>query len=240
MPRAEPRVALVTGGARGIGRALVESLIEDGWRVFFCSRTEASVASALEQLGDRAPGRIAGRVCDVGRRQEVDVLVRWVVDRAGRLDCLVNNAGIGLFAPLDGISGADWRRVLRTNLDGPFFAMRAVAPIMKAQGAGWMVNIVSLAGRHAFAGGAAYNASKFGLMGLTEAAMLDLRRHGIRVTAVLPGSVATEFSHPQPGAVDDWKLAPTDVARVVLDLLRHPPRSLPSAVEIRPSRPPSN
>lgn len=231
-----PRVALVTGGSRGIGRAIVEALLAERWQVFFCARTAKSAAEALDQLHGRFKGQVFALQCDVAQQDQVEQLLGWVVDAAHRLDCLVNNTGIGLFAPIDEISGEDWRRVLETNLDGPFFTIRAAAPLMKRQGFGWIINIASLAGRNAFAGGVAYNASKFGLMGLSEAAMLDLRPHGIRVVSILPGSVRTEFSHSKPGARDDWKLLPQDIARIVLDLLRFPERALPSLIEIRPAR----
>jgi 3-oxoacyl-[acyl-carrier protein] reductase len=231
-------VALVTGGSRGIGRAVVEALAEEGWQVYFCSQNVDSLDRALQELRQRFPGQVRGRACDVGQQSEVDELVAWVGDESGRIDCLVNNAGVGLFGRVDEIRGEDWRRLIRTNLNGSFYAIRAVTPWMKEQGSGWIINIASLAGKNPFAGGSAYNASKFGLVGLSEASMLDLRHFGIRVAAILPGSVRTEFGHPQPGASDDWKLAPEDVARAVLDLLRHDSRSLPSLLEIRPSRPP--
>lgn len=231
-------VALVTGGSRGIGRAIVEALAKENWRIFFCSQSAESAATASQELAQSFPGQISGRVCDVGQQSQVDDLVSWVTSEAGRIDCLVNNAGIGHFGPVDEISGEDWRRLIRTNLNGTFYAIRAVTPWMKKQGEGWIINIASLAGKNPFAGGSAYNASKFGMVGLSEASMLDLRPFGIRVAAILPGSVQTEFSHPKPGASDDWKLAPEDVARTVLDLLHHGSRSLPSLVEIRPSNPP--
>ena len=231
-------VALVTGGSRGIGRAIVEALAAEGWQVFFCSKSADSVARASEQLATSFSQQIHGRACDVGQQDEIDNLVAWVAAEAGRIDCLVNNAGIGHFGSVDEISGEAWRELIRTNLNGCFYATRAVVPWMKSQGNGWIINIASLAGKNPFAGGAAYNASKFGMVGLSEASMLDLRPFGIRVAAILPGSVRTEFSHPKPGADDNWKLAPEDVARAVIDLLRHDRRSLPSLVEIRPSNPP--
>lgn len=231
-------VALVTGGSRGIGRAIVDALAKEGWRVFFCSRSAESVSRAARQLAASFQGKVQGRACDVGQQDDVEDLVSWVVAEAGRIDCLVNNAGIGRFGPVDEISGEAWRQLIRTNLNGAFYATRAVVPGMKAQGGGWIINIASLAGRNPFAGGAAYNASKFGLVGFSEASMLDLRPYGIRVAAILPGSVRTEFSHPKPGASDDWKLAPEDVARTVVDLLGHESHSLPSLVELRPSNPP--
>jgi len=237
-PEPPKPVALVTGGSRGIGRAIVEGLAQEGWQVYFCSQTADSADSASRELAETFPETIKGRACDVGQQREVDDLVAWVGSEAGRIDCLVNNAGIGHFGPVDEISGEAWRQLIRTNLNGSFYATRAVTPWMKRQGSGWIINIASLAGKNPFAGGAAYNASKFGLVGLSEASMLDLRPFGIRVAAILPGSVQTEFSHPKPGASDDWKLAPEDVARTVLDLLHHGSRSLPSLVEIRPSNPP--
>jgi NAD(P)-dependent dehydrogenase (short-subunit alcohol dehydrogenase family) len=233
-----PAVALVTGGSRGIGRAIVDALAEEGWKVFFCSQSSESVTRAARELAASYQGQVHGRACDVGQQDAVDDLVSWAVDTAGRIDCLVNNAGIGHFGPVDEISGDAWRQLIRTNLNGAFYATRAVVPWMKAQGGGWIINIASLAGRNPFAGGAAYNASKFGMVGFSEASMLDLRHYGIRVAAILPGSVRTEFSHPKPGASDDWKLAPEDVARTVVDLLDHDSRSLPSLIELRPSNPP--
>lgn len=230
------RVALVTGGSRGIGRAIVEGLLEGGWRVFFCSRSQGSVDAATAELAGTAAGRVAGRAVDVRRQEEVEAFVDWAAAEGGRVDCLVNNAGLGLFAPVDEISGDGWREVIETNLSGAFYAIHAVAPRMRAQGGGWIFNIASLAGKNPFAGGSAYNASKFGMIGLSEAAMLDLRHHGIRVAAILPGSVDTGFR--SPGRETSWMLAPEDVARTVLDLLAYPDRALPSLVEIRPSRPP--
>ena len=226
------RVALVTGGSRGIGRAIVEALLERSWHVHFCARTEETVDAALAEL-ERYTGRVTGRAVDVADQPQVDAFVAGVVAAEGTVDCLVNNAGLGHFAPVDEITGDDWRRLVGTNLSGPFYFMRAVAPVMRRQGHGFIVNVASIAGRHAMAGGAAYNASKFGLMGLTEAAMLDLRKDGVRVTAVLPGSVDTGFARATED--DRWKLRPEDVARTVVDLLAYPERALPSVVEIRPT-----
>jgi NAD(P)-dependent dehydrogenase (short-subunit alcohol dehydrogenase family) len=227
------RVALVTGGTRGIGRAIVEALLAADWRVFFSGRTAASVQRAEREMENE---RARGKAADVRREADVAALVGWAIDEGGRLDCLVNNAGLGRFAPVDEMDGDSWREVIETNLSGVFYGIRAAAPHMKRQGAGWIFNIASLAAKNPFAGGAAYNASKFGLLGLSEAAMLDLRHAGVRVAAILPGSVDTGFGGGSGGA--DWKLAPQDVARVVVDLLSFPERALPSLVEIRPSRPP--
>ncbi|HLE83679.1 MAG TPA: SDR family oxidoreductase [Thermoanaerobaculia bacterium] len=232
----QTRVAVVTGGSRGIGRAIVEALAGDGWRVFLCGRRRESVDAAVAELGARFGDRVAGRAVDVREQQEVEAFVAWVLERAGRIDCLVNNAGLGRFGPVDELTGEEWREVLRTNLDGAFYCLRAVAPAMKRQGSGYVLNIASLAAKNPFAGGAAYNASKFGLLGFSEAAMLDLRHDGIRISCILPGSVETEF---RAGRGDSsWMLAPQDVARTVLDLLAYPERALPSRVELRPTRPP--
>ena len=232
----EQRVALVTGGSRGIGRAVVEALAGRGWRVFFCSKSQGSVEAAEGELAGRFGDRVAGRAVDVRDQDQVDAFVAWVLERAGRIDCLVNNAGLGRFGPGVELSGEAGREVLRTNLDGAFYCLRAVAPAMKRQGSGWVLNIASLAAKNPFAGGAAYNASKFGMLGFSEAAMLDLRHSGIRVSCILPGSVDTSFREGREDT--SWMLTPEDVARTVLDLLDYPGRALPSRVELRPSKPP--
>jgi 3-oxoacyl-[acyl-carrier protein] reductase len=234
------RVAIVTGGSRGIGRAVVEALLGEGWRVHFCSRSPQSVTEAARQLGERFGGAVAGAAVDVRRQEEVDAFVGRVLDAEGRLDGLVNNAGLGIFGAADELSGDQWREVLETNLSGAFYFLHAVAPAMKRRGEGWIVNVASLAGKNPFAGGAAYNASKFGLIGLSEAAMLDLRPHGVRVAAILPGSVDTRFGHPTERKRDrSWMLTPEDVAAMVLHLLSYPPHALPSLVEMRPAKPPA-
>lgn len=231
-------IALVTGGSRGIGRAVVEALLDEGWVVHFCSLGEDSVASALSALEADHAGRVFGHTVDIRSQTAVDSLVDEVIRRSGHIDCLVNNAGLGRFGPVDSISGDDWRCVIQTNLDGAFYALRACSRSMIERGSGWIINIASLAAKNPFAGGAAYNASKFGLLGLSEAAMLDLRHHGIRVTAILPGSVDTDFRPPSRRPQTDWMLTAGDVARTVIDLLRYPPRALPSRIELRPSQPP--
>jgi NAD(P)-dependent dehydrogenase (short-subunit alcohol dehydrogenase family) len=229
------KTAIVTGGSRGIGRAIVEALLGDGWNVWFCSRSPDTVAQALDDLAER--GTVAGQAVDVRDQEAVDAWVAQVVEVAGHVDLLVNNAGLGYFAPVDEIDGDAWRDVLRTNLDGAFYFTHAVAPHMRRRGEGWILNVASLAGKNPFAGGAAYNASKFGMLGFSEATMLDLRQDGIRVAAIMPGSVDTAFFD---GLREErsWMLAPEDIARTVMDLLRFPGRALPSRIEIRPSRPP--
>jgi len=229
------RIAIVTGGSRGIGRGIAEALLREGWRVRFCSRNPRSVEEAQRELGDAA----LGRPVDVRSQEEVDRFVEETLRDEERIDCLVNNAGVGTFGAVDELSGEQWREVIETNLSGCFYFLRAVAPAMKRQGEGWIFNIASLAGKNPMAGGAAYNASKFGLIGLSEAAMLDLRQHGVRVAAILPGSVESGFSHPSGRQRDQsWRLKPADIASMILHLLTYPPHALPSLVEMRPAKPP--
>ncbi len=238
MAEENSRIAIVTGGSRGIGRSTAEALLAEGWRVYICSRAPGSVEKALGELRERFGDRVDGRPVDVRNQEEVDGFVAWVLEAAGRIDCLVNNAGLGRFAPVDELTGDQWREVIQTNLDGCFYFIHAVAPAQKRQGHGWIINIASLASKNPFPGGSAYNASKFGLLGLSEAAMLDLRPHGIRVAAIMPGSVDTTFGRGSQSGDQSWKLRPEDIASMVLHLLSYPPHALPSRVEMRPSRPP--
>jgi NAD(P)-dependent dehydrogenase (short-subunit alcohol dehydrogenase family) len=203
------------------------------------ARGKDRVAAAVDELsrstGD--PTRVAGTVTDVRRREQVDALMAETAARFGGFDTLVNNAGVGVFADVGAMSDEEWANVIDTNLTGPFLCSRAALPWLKQAGGGWIVNIASLAGRNAFAGGGAYCASKAGLVAFTESLMQEVRFDNIRVSVVMPGSVATEFSPRGAGGDDSWKLSPADVAEVVVDLLRHPARSLPSKVELRPAKP---
>jgi NAD(P)-dependent dehydrogenase (short-subunit alcohol dehydrogenase family) len=229
-------VAAVTGGSRGIGLAIAEALVDRGASVLIAARGAADVERAAAALAARGRGPARGVAADV--RSEVDCgrLVAAAVEAYGRLDILINNAGVGEFVNVEEMSTDAWRAQLATNLDGVFFCCRAAIPHLKRSG-GWIINVASLAARNAFAGGAAYNASKFGLLGFTEALMLEVRHAGIRVSCVMPGSVATSFGSEAGGGAD-LKLHPDDVARAVVDLLAYPARALPSRVELRPSRPP--
>jgi 3-oxoacyl-[acyl-carrier protein] reductase len=238
MASSSARVALVTGGSRGIGRAIVETLLRKDLTVWFCGRSAEGVAAAESELAKLYPAPVHGRVCDVRDFAAVAALVAEIDAADGRLDVLVNNAGLGFFAPVDEMDPERFREVIEVNLFGAFHGIRAAAPLMKRGGGGWILNIASLAAKNAFAGGAAYNASKFGLVGLSEAAMLDLRHEGIRMAAICPGSVATELRTTMRAEGQDWMLQPEDVAKVVADLLDFPDRALPSLIEIRPTRPP--
>ena len=229
------KVAVVTGGTRGIGRAIAEALLDAGASVAICSRNETDVRRAGEEMGPK--GQVVGRACNVSRLEEVEVFFAFVEETFGRLDFLINNAGVGGFAPVAEMNPEQWREIIDTNLSGPFYCSREAIPLMKRGGGGFIINIGSLAGKNAFPGGSAYNASKFGLVGFTEAIMQDLRYDNIRVSSVMPGSVQTEFGrHNMAGS--EWKIAPEHLAETVLHLLRMPDRSLASRVEVRPSRPP--
>ena len=225
--------AIVTGGSRGIGRAIAEALLAEGAAVAICARSEASLEPALFDLQDS--GRIVGQCCDVGRWNEAERFFAFVDRELSGVDILVNNAGVGRFAPVHEMSPQDWDDVLHTNLSGPFYFTRLAVPRMKRRGGGFVLNIGSLAGKYPFAGGTAYNASKFGLAGFTEAAMLDLRHDNIRVSTIMPGSVQTEFRSSTENA--DWKLDPAAVAATAMHLIKTPARNLASRVEMRPSRP---
>jgi 3-oxoacyl-[acyl-carrier protein] reductase len=231
------RVAIVTGGTRGIGRAIGERLAAEGYAVVLSGRTAKSAEDAAAAL--RKEGHAAiGAAADARKEEDQRRLVELARREHGRLDVLVNNAGIGEFGRVDELSPERFRDVLETNVLGPFYAIRHAVPLMKEGGGGFIVNIASLAAVNAFAGGSAYNASKFGLLGLSDAAMLDLRHEGIRVAVVMPGSVGTEWTHSHGNRDVSWMLSPEDVAEAVADLLRFPGRAIASRIELRPSRPP--
>lgn len=233
------RVALVTGGARGIGRAIAAALPRAGLHVVLTATRRPAAREAAAQLAREAGGGVSGVACEVRDDESVAALVRFVEGRFGRLDVLINNAGVGIYRPMTELGLDEFRKVIDTNLTGVFRVTKACLPLLLEAGEATVVNIGSLAGRHPFRGGAAYNASKFGLVGLTEAMMLDLRDSGIRVSTVMPGSVATGFAGRSPEDGEDWKLAPEDVAEAVLSVLTQRGQALASRIEIRPSRPPA-
>jgi 3-oxoacyl-[acyl-carrier protein] reductase len=234
------RVGIVTGGSKGIGFAIAEALVGRGMNVMLGARTEQDVQLAAERLNDGASERRAAGVrCDVRRYDDCVRLVSEAERAFGRLDVLVNNAGVGRFANVADLEPEDWDTVIGTNLSGVYYCTHAALPKLRAAGDAWIINIGSLAGKNAFPGGAAYNASKFGLIGFSEALMQEVRHDGVRVSYIMPGSVATEFSSPaRSGGGADWKVRSEDIATLVIDLLDMPPRTLPSRIEVRPSRPP--
>jgi 3-oxoacyl-[acyl-carrier protein] reductase len=233
------KTALVTGATRGIGRAIADALLGAGMNVTLTSRHEDAAERAAADLAGGDAAHALGVGCDVRDYQALERAVAATVERFGGLDVVIANAGVGAFAPIDRMDLETWRTTLDTNLTGVFHTVKAsVEALKKSRGA--LITIGSLAGTNFFAGGAAYNASKFGLTGFTQAVMLDLRKHGIKVSTIMPGSVATHFGGDAPGPDDAWKIQPEDLAEMVLYLLRTPQRTLPSKIEVRPSRPPGS
>jgi 3-oxoacyl-[acyl-carrier protein] reductase len=231
----EGRTAVVTGATRGIGYAIAEALAGSGATVVISGRSEAGVAEAVRRLTNETQRKVIGKAADVRASAEVEGLFEWIDRETGGPDVLVNNAGIGLFRSTAELTVEEWQRTLDTNLSGVFYCSRAALARFKNRGGGYIINMGSMAGKDAFAGGAAYNASKFGLTGLTEAMLLDHRYDNVRVTHIMPGSVDTGFSGGSARA--DWKIAPEDIGEIVLMLLRMPERTLVSRVEVRPSKP---
>ena len=229
----EGKYAIVTGGTRGIGRAIAGSLLEAGAGVAVCGRSEADLKRAVSELS--AGGRATGVVADVSKPDEVAALFRHADEKFGGLDILINNAGVGTFASTADLTIEQWRTMIGINLDGAFYCAHEALARFRKRGGGFIVNISSLAGKNPFAGGSAYNASKFGMNGFSEAMMLDHRYDNVRVCTIMPGSVATGFGSQSAAA--DWKIAPEDIAEVVSTVLRLPERTLVSRVEIRPSKP---
>jgi len=237
MESLQGRVALVTGGSRGIGRAIARALVAEGAKVVITGRNETQLSAACRDVEGAGTGKVESVPADVTRYADMERAVGAAVTRFGGLDILINNAGIGIFAEVAEMAPQEWSSVIDTNLTGVFNACHAAIPQLRRRGRGFIINISSLAGKNPFAGGAAYCASKAGLNAFSEALMQEVRYDDIRVSYVLPGSVATEFSNRDPAKDADWKIAPEEVAQVVVDLLRHPSRSLPSRVELRPSKP---
>jgi len=240
MSELKDKVAVVTGGTRGIGYSIADALLAEGAKVFLCSRDARSVQRALDALGkDGRRERVDGVAADVSRYDDCRRLIEAAVKRFGSLDILVNNAGIGVLKPVDQLSVDEWDRTLGTNLSGVFYCCHEAIPHLRERGGGYIFNISSLAGINPFAGGTAYNASKFGLNGFSEAMMQDVRYDGIRVSYLMPGSVATDFAGA-PGSArhEAWKLTGADIAKAVVDLYKFPPSSLASRIEMRPSQPP--
>jgi NAD(P)-dependent dehydrogenase (short-subunit alcohol dehydrogenase family) len=232
--------AIVTGSTKGIGRAVAEALLGEGINVCVSARRIEEIERAVGELESAASGegRVTGAVCDVRDYDEVKALFEHARAEFGGTDVLVNNAGIGLFQTVEETAPEDFRAVLETNLFGVYYCCHEAIPEMRRRGGGYIINISSLAGANPHPRMAAYNASKFALNGFSEALMQEVRHDHIKVSYIMPGSVNTHFGGDEPDEGKSWQLQPPDVARVVLDLLQHDERSLPSRVEIRPSRPP--
>ena len=237
MQNLKGKTALITGGSKGIGLAVAEAMVRSGMNVTVTSRSQAAANQAADQLNQIAPGQALGLEADVRSMESQQNSVDQTVAKFGQLDVLIANAGVGHFAPIETMTAEQWHQVIDINLTGVFNSVKVSIPALKAS-KGYIITIASLAGTNFFANGAAYNASKFGLVGFTQAIMLDLRQDGVKVSTIMPGSVSTEFNNRQPSQADAWKIQPEDLGQIVIDLLNMHPRTLPSKVEVRPSIPP--
>ncbi len=232
------KVAIVTGGSRGIGLAIARALAADGVNVSVTGLSDAHLSAARPKIESAGPSSVETLRADVRRYHDIERAISATVGRFGGLDVLINNAGVGIFADVADMTPAQWSEVMDTNITGLFYACHAAIPHLRRRGGGSIVNISSLAGSNPFVRGAAYCASKAAVNAFSESLMQEARYDNIRVSCVAPGSVATEFAQGDAGKGADWKVSPEEVAEVVMNLLRHPARSLPSRVEIRPTRPP--
>ena len=240
------RAALITGGSKGIGYGVAEVLLQQGVNVAITSRSSVAAELAAAKLNETQPGRTAdtdkpvgtaiGMAADVRYLVSQQRVVEAILKKWGRLDYVIANAGVGHFAPIQDLTPEQWQETIDINLTGVFYTAKATIAALKETG-GYFITIASLAGTNFFEKGSAYNASKFGLVGFTQAIMLDLRQEGIKVSTIMPGSVATGFGGSESGEKDAWKIQPEDIGHLVYDLLKMNPRTLPSKVEVRPTRP---
>jgi len=227
------KVAYITGGTKGIGFAVAQTLLGQGMKVAISGRSQESVDQALKDFNNE---NVLGIVSNVAKLSDEENAVAKITDKWGKVDVVLANAGVGNFAPIDEMTEEQWHQMIDVNLSGVFHTLKAsVASLKKTEG--YYITLASLAGTNFFAQGAGYNASKFGVVGFTQAAMLDLRQYGIKVSTIMPGSVATHFNHNEPGDKDAWKIQPEDIGELVLDLLQMNERTLPSKIEVRPTRP---
>ncbi len=237
MNKLSGKTALVTGGSKGIGYAVAEAMVKAGMNVTITARTAEDVKKASDKLNKLGLGKALGIRCDVRKLKEQEKVVEKTLKTFGGLDALIANAGVGHFAPIDKMTPEQWNDVIDINLTGVFYSVKATVEALK-KSKGFIITISSLAGTNFFENGAAYNASKFGLTGMSQSMMLDLRKYGIRVSTVMPGSVATEFANQKVTKADDWRIQPEDIAEMVMYLLNTNSRNLPSKIEVRPSQPP--
>lgn len=230
------KTALITGGSKGIGYGVAEVLIKQGIRVAITSRTIESAKAAAASLNEIRPDYALGLAADVRDMASQQRAVDTVLQQWDRLDYVIANAGVGHFAPIQELTREQWQETIDINLTGVFFTVKTTLAALKKT-EGYFITISSLAGTNFFEKGAAYNASKFGLVGFSQAIMLDLRSEGIKVTTIMPGSVATYFDNHEPSEKDAWKIQPEDIGQLVADLINMPARTLPSKIEVRPTRP---
>ncbi len=231
------QIALITGGSKGIGFGIAESLLSKGVNVAVTSRSLSSAKEAAKQLNTISGGSVLAIEADVRDLNSMHAAVSTVIDEWGKLDILIANAGLGHFAPIEDMTPTQWHETIDTNLTGVFYSVKAALAALK-QSEGYIITLSSLAGTNFFPQGAAYNASKFGLTGFSQSIMLDLRHYGIKVTTIMPGSVASNFNNNEVSAEDAWKIQPEDLGKICVDLLKMHPRTLPSKIEVRPSQPP--
>jgi len=231
------KTILITGGSKGIGYGIARALIQQGAKVAVTSRSQEAASSAAIELNRVGKGEAMGIGADVRNPNDQQQAVARILQKWGRLDVLVANAGVGYFGSIETLTAKQWQETIDTNLTGIFHSIQASIPALK-DSKGFIITMASLAGTNFFAGASAYNASKFGLVGFTQAVMLDLRASGIRVTTIMPGSVATHFGGHEPVPEDGWKIQPEDIGQIVVDLLQMNRRTLPSKIEVRPSMPP--
>ena len=234
------KVALITGGSKGIGFGVAQSLLQQGIHVAITSRSSASASEAagLLNASNTTDAKAIGIEADVRNFESQTNAVKQIIDTLGSLDIVVANAGLGHFASIEDITLQQWQDTIDTNLTGAFYTIKASVDALK-NSQGYYISISSLAGTNFFANGSAYNASKFGVTGFTQAVMLDLRKYGIKVSTIMPGSVSTHFNGNEPDASDAWKIQSEDIGELVVDLLKMNPRTLPSKIEVRPTTPPS-
>ena len=231
------KVALITGGSRGIGYGIAEALVDAGVRTAITGRNGKAVEEAAQRLNERGNAEAMGIQADVRNFEEQKEAVKQVMEASGRLDILIANAGLGHFGTIQELTHEQWQETIDTNLTGVFNSVKAALDYL-IQYQGYVITIGSLAGANFFKGGSAYNASKFGITGFSQAIMLDLRQQGVKVSTIMPGSVTSHFNDHKPNADDAWKIQPEDIGEMVLSLLKLPPRTLPSKIEVRPAQPP--
>lgn len=236
MTTLQGKTALITGGSKGIGYGVAECLLREGMNVAITSRSQEASDRAVARLAHTGSGKIIGIAADVRDFGAQQAAVASTLNTFGSLDVLVANAGLGHFAPVTALTTAQWNDTIDTNLTGVFYSLKAALDAL-IQSKGYFISIASLAGTNFFAAGSAYNASKFGLVGFTQAVMLDLREQGVKCSTIMPGSVATHFNNHTPNPADAWKIQPEDIGQMVADLLKMNPRTLPSKIEVRPSKP---
>lgn len=236
MQNIKNKVAYITGGSKGIGLGIAQSLLALGMKVAISGRDYAAISKVAADLGE-VDDQVLPIASDVRNFTDEQKAIETILQKWGQLDVLVANAGIGKFAPITELSLEDWQSTIDTNLTGVFHSVKAAIPAL-TDSKGYIFTIASLAGTNFFANGSAYNASKFGLVGFTQAIMLDLRQKDIKVSTIMPGSVATYFNNHVPNEADHWKIQPEDIGQMVGDLLQIHPRTLPSKVEVRPTKPP--